>query len=92
MITLVLFILGGLQLVLIFKIWTMSNDTAAIKGILNIKNRLNFLHNLPPKCVDNFGNVYFVKGIFEDKILCEQIENSGNVIAVKESEIRFIED
>jgi hypothetical protein len=91
--TFVLCVFGVLQIILFFKIWGMTNDTKKIKDMLNMRNRLIPFHgNLPSKCKDYQGNIYFVTGIYEDKILCVQNKDDDYVIELNANEVSLIED
>lgn len=92
LVSIILFVFGILQIILFFKIWGMTNDTHKIKEMLNLRNRISFFHRLPPKCKDTYGNILFVKGIYEDKILCAHNENDKKVYELKMNEVVFIED
>ena len=88
----ILIVFGVLQIILFFKIWGMTNDTEKIKSMLNLRNRLSLFQNIPPKCKDSMGNVYYVRGVFEDTIYCVRNENDENAIALKANEVSFIID
>ena len=92
LIAIILVIFGILQIILFFKVWGMTNDAEKIKRMLNLRNRLTFFHNLPPKCENYKGDVFFVKGIFEDSILCVRNENDENIVEFKVNEVNFIQD
>lgn len=92
LVSIILIVFGILQIILFFKIWGMTNDTDKIKRMLNLRNRLTFFHKLPPKCKDTKGNVYFVRGINEDTILCSRNEKDNNLIVFKITEVGFLED
>ncbi len=88
----ILIVFGILQIILFFKIWGMTNDTEKIKSMLNLRNRLSLFQNLPPKCKDSAGNVYYIRGVFEDTIFCVRSENDEDAIALKVSDVSFIKD
>lgn len=88
----ILIVFGVLQIILFFKIWGMTNDTEKIKSMLNLRNRLSLFQNLPPKCKDSAGNVYYVRGVFEDTIFCIRSEDDENAIALKANDVSFIKD
>ena len=92
LIAIILVIFGILQIILFFKVWGMTNDTDTIKRMLNLRNRLTFFNRLPPKCEDYRGEVYYVRGLFEDKILCVRNKDDENIIELKANEVSFIED
>lgn len=92
LITILLIIFGVLQIILFFKVWGMTNDAEKIKRMINLRNRLSFFNRLPPKCKDYSGEVYYVRGISEDSILCARNENDENIIELKANEVSFIED
>lgn len=88
----ILIIFGILQIILFFKIWGMTNDTDKIKRMINLRNRLTFFNRLPPKCEDYRGEVYYVRGISEDTILCVRNEDDEEIIQFNATEVSFIED
>ena len=92
LITIILVVFGILQIILFFKIWGMTNDTNKIVRMLNLRNRLSYFHKLPPKCKDYMGNIYYVRGINEDKIICAVNENDEKVLELNIDDVGFIED
>lgn len=85
-------VFGVLQIILFFKIWGMTSDTKKIREMENLRNRLTFFQKLPSKCTDFRGEVFYVRGIYEDKILCARNENDENILEFKANEINFIAD
>ncbi len=92
LVSIIAIVFGVLQIVLFFKIWGMTNDTKMILNMVNLRNRLTFLNNLPPKCKNFRGDIYYVKGINEDKVLCVREENDEDIKVIPIDEVSFIED
>ena len=89
----VLFICGVLEIILFFKIWGMTNNVAKIRRIINLNNRISFFNKLPKKCQTLRTNeVYYVRGIYEDKIFCVVNEDDETAIEFDANEIVFMEE
>ena len=91
-VALIIIIFAILQIILFFKLWQMTNDTAKIKRMLDFKNKLSFMNKVPKKCKDSNNNIYYIRSIDEDCLYCSKTENGKELWRLEIKNVVFLYD